>query len=123
MQSAEGYVRNAPNSTILITAAKSANALADKQPTSPPHLMRAGSLNASGHPFDQLSSTVHEFSANRPLLADCCQSSLDLREPQALEIAMQLNGERWHIANKIPFPATVVLSLLSAPDLAEKPAP
>ncbi|MCZ7819756.1 hypothetical protein O8J68_31625, partial [Pseudomonas aeruginosa] len=55
--------------------------------------------------------------------ADCCQSSLDLREPQALEIAMQLNGERWHIANKIPFPATVVLSLLSAPDLAEKPAP
>ncbi|WP_217695931.1 hypothetical protein, partial [Pseudomonas aeruginosa] len=31
-----------------------------------------------------------------PLLADCCQSSLDLREPQALEIAMQLNGERWH---------------------------
>ncbi|EPU9133450.1 hypothetical protein HT112_25455 [Pseudomonas aeruginosa] len=59
----------------------------------------------------------------RLLLADCCQSSLDLREPQALEIAMQLNGERWHIANKIPFPATVVLSLLSAPDLAEKPAP
>ncbi|HCF5881282.1 TPA: hypothetical protein NIH23_003089 [Pseudomonas aeruginosa] len=69
------------------------------------------------------SSWLKSQQGEGPQLADCCQSSLDLREPQALEIAMQLNGERWHIANKIPFPATVVLSLLSAPDLAEKPAP